>query len=229
MWWPKQRIRPSQIKRARARRAEARHAAEHLVRADPRFLPLVETYGLERPIITRDPFVALFGSILQQQISMSAANAVLRRVKDICPRKRISATNIAAISPVQLRAAGLSRQKILYVHDLSARFLSGELAPRRLRAMSDDEVVEHTTRVHGVGRWTAEMLLIFCLERPDVWPVDDLGLRKGAMRLFGHPEMLAPKKLQPLGEPFRPFRSYATWYLWRSLEGPLMPGIGVGK
>lgn len=229
MWWPKQRISAGQLTRAQARQAEAEAAAEFLCRVHGGFVPLVQRYGLERPITTHDPFVALFGSILQQQISMAAAAAVLRRVKGLCPRGRLSARAIAELRPEQLRAAGLSRQKIVYVHDLARHFLSGEIAPAALRRMSDEEVIEHTSRVKGIGRWTAEMLLIFCLERPDVWPVDDLGLRKGAQRFFGLAEMPSARSLRPMGDPFQPYRSYATWYLWRSLEGPLMPGISLEK
>ncbi|MBK8915294.1 MAG: DNA-3-methyladenine glycosylase 2 family protein [Phycisphaerales bacterium] len=227
MWWPRQKVRPAQLDRARARRAEAHAAAEHLVRVEPRFAPLVQRYGLERPITTRNPFAALLGSIVQQQISMSAAHAVLQRVRALCPRGRLTPAAIGALRSDRLRRAGLSRQKALYVRELARSLRSGEITARRLRALPDEEVIALTTQVHGIGRWTAEMLLISCLERPDVWPVDDLGLRKGAMRFWEMPEAPTPKALVPHGDALRPFRSYATWYLWRSLEGPLMPGISV--
>lgn len=227
MWWPGQKIKGAQRRRAEQRRAEAVAAAEHLGRVEPRFKPLIERFGLERPIITPDPFVALIGSILQQQISMKAAHAIHMRLKALCARGRITPAAIAALDEPTLRGVGLSRQKVLYVGELARHFGDGLLTPAALRKMPDDEVIDATTRVKGVGRWTAEMLLIFCLDRPDVWPVDDLGLRKGVQRFFGHKEMLAPRVLRDLGEPWRPYRTYATWYFWRSLEGPLMPGIAL--
>jgi DNA-3-methyladenine glycosylase II len=90
--------------------------------------------------------------------------------------------------------------------------------------MSDEQVIQATTQVLGIGRWTAEMLLIFCLERPDVWPIDDLGIRKAVRNLLGDNDLPHRDTITGLAEPWRPFRSYASWYLWRSLEGPLMPG-----
>ena len=91
--------------------------------------------------------------------------------------------------------------------------------------MTDERVVAATTQVLGIGKWTAEMLLIVCLERPDVWPIDDLGLQTAARKLFNKSKPLETTKLQVLGDPWRPYRSYATWYLWRSLDGPVTPGL----
>ena len=128
---------------------------------------------------------------------------------------------------VNLRGAGLSRQKATYLRELSTAFASGDLSTRTLKRMPDEEVIAATTRVKGIGRWTAEMLLIFCLERPDVWPVDDLGLRKAVRQFLNLDDMPSAQTLNELAEPWRPYRSYATWYLWRSLEGPLMPGVSL--
>ena len=205
----------------------ARAAVTYLTRTDPRLGALIRKIGPHRLVITASPFVALVGSILQQQVSMSAAAAVQRRVKALCPRGRISPAAILALRDGELRGAGLSRQKARYVRSLAEHFASGALSPRKLRSMNDDEVIAATTQVKGVGRWTAEMLLIFCLERPDVWPIDDLGLRKAVRDFLGTAELPDAQTMQTTGEPWRPYRTYASWYLWRSLEGPFMPGVAL--
>ena len=194
---------------------------------DRKLRVLIDRIGPHRLIITRDPFVALIGSIIQQQISMSAAAAIQKRVRGLCPRGRVTASGIRALSPHRLRGAGLSRAKVQYILNLAEHFATRRLTAPALRRMPDDEVIAATTAVKGIGRWTAEMLLLFCLERPDVWPVDDLGLRKAVRLFIGSDEMPGADTLQDLAEPWRPHRSYATWYLWRSLEGPLMPGIAL--
>ena len=118
-----------------------------------------------------------------------------------------------------LRGAGLSRQKTGYLRDLAHKFSDGAIDAAALPSLSDDQVVAHVTRINGIGRWTAEMLLMFCLGRPDVLPVDDLGLRRAAQRAYGLPELPKTIDLERLAEPWRPHRSVATWYLWRSLAG----------
>jgi DNA-3-methyladenine glycosylase II len=158
---------------------------------------------------------------------MSAAAAVQKRVNGLCPRGRVTPDAILDLSEDELRGAGLSRQKAKYVRALAEHFARGMLSSRKLRAMTDEEVIAATTQVKGVGRWTAEMLLIFCLERPDVWPIDDLGLRKAVRDFLGLDELPDPRTMQAAGEPCRPYRTYASWYLWRSLEGPLMPGLAL--
>lgn len=205
----------------------AEQAVLHLSRAHGRMRRLVRKVGPHRPIVTPHPFPTLVGSILQQQISMSAAAAVQKRLKALCPRGRVTPRAILAIDHDDLRGAGLSRQKATYLHSLAEHFARGILSTRKLRRMTDDEVIEAATQVKGVGRWTAEMLLIFCLERPDVWPVDDLGLRKAVRDFDDLPDLPDAKTMHASGERWRPWRSYASWYLWRSLEGPLMPGVAL--
>ena len=209
------------------RERRAREACRYLASVDRKLRVLIDRIGPHRLIITRDPFVALIGSIIQQQISMSAAAAIQKRVRGLCPRGRVTASGIRALSPHRLRGAGLSRAKVQYILNLAEHFATRRLTAPALRRMPDDEVIAATTAVKGIGRWTAEMLLLFCLERPDVWPVDDLGLRKAVRLFIGSDEMPGADTLQDLAEPWRPHRSYATWYLWRSLEGPLMPGIAL--
>ena len=212
--------------RRKERERLARRAVRHLRRVSPRLAEIIDRVGPHRPIITPNPFVALVGSILQQQISMSAAAAVFQRLRRAAGG-RISPRAVLELGPDGLRAAGLSRQKATYLLELAQAFATRRLTGAALRRMDDEAVIAAVTQIKGVGRWTAEMLLIFCLERPDVWPIDDLGLRKAVRDFLGLRELPDVATMQATGEPFRPYRTYASWYLWRSLEGPLMPGIAV--
>src|SRR6185295_216792 len=115
------------------------------------------------------------------------------------------------------KSCGLSRQKRAYLIDLSRHFADGEIPTRKFRSMSDEQIIECLTRVNGVGRWTAEMFLIFVLKRPDVWPVDDLGVRDAVKLALKLPEPATAKELKEIGERWRPYRTLATWYLWRGL------------
>lgn len=199
-------------------------ALRHL-RRDPRLAALMRRVGPFAPRTHSHPFEALVGAIIHQQVSMAAGRAMYRRVRALCPRGRLSARILAACADEQLRAAGLSRQKAAYVRDVAAHFADRRITPAALRRMPDEEVIATVTQIKGVGRWTAEMLLIFCLQRPDVWPIDDLGLQKAAARLLGMAEPPLRAALEALAEPWRPYRTYATWYLWRSLENPVSPAI----
>jgi DNA-3-methyladenine glycosylase II len=212
---------------ALARRRLAQQAVAHLSTNSATLAAIISVVGAHRPTLSRDPFRTLIGSIVQQQISMSAAAAIQNRLRDACPGRTVTADAILALRKQRLRRIGLSNQKSEYVRDLAAHFVDGRLSARKLRQMSDEQVIEATTQVRGVGRWTAEMLLIFCLERPDVWPIDDLGIRKAVRKLLELPDLPDRATLEATGEPLRPFRSYASWYLWRSLEGPLMPGVAI--
>lgn len=214
------------LSRAAQRAATAQQAARHLSAADPRMAALIARIGPHRPRISSNPFNTLLCSILQQQISMQVAAVFRARLLALCGG-RFSPAAVLALKPRQLRAAGLSRQKALYVHDLAAHFADGRLTSRRLRKLDDEGVIQAVTQVHGIGRWTGEMLLMFCLERPDVWPIDDLGLRKAVGRFCGMSEMPRARDIRDLGDIWRPYRTYASWYFWRSLEGPLMPGVSA--
>ncbi len=205
------------------RRRTTRAALRHL-RADPQLAPIIRRVGPFRPALSADPFGTLVGSIVHQQVSMSAAAAIYRRLCSACGG-RLTARAILAAPPRALRAAGLSTRKVGYVRSLADAFASRRLTAAGLRRLDDEAVIAAVTSLPGVGRWTAEMLLIFCLERPDVWPIDDFGLRAALPRLTGAAEPLPRPALAAAGEPWRPYRSYATWYLWRSLEGPKPPAV----
>lgn len=200
-------------------------ALGHLCAASPQLAGVIERVGAYQPAMTRDPFVALVGSVVHQQVSMSAAAAILKRVRACCPGRRLTPAAILGLPRTALRRAGCSRQKVATLRELAGAFVTRRLTRAGLRRLPDEEVFRLTTQVKGVGRWTAEMLLIFCLGRPDVWPAADFGLRKAAQKLLGQAAMPSVEEMRALAEPWRPYRTYAAWYLWRSLDGPVAPRI----
>jgi len=196
-------------------------AAAHLRAADPVLARVIDRVG---PIDRRaDPDVwqSLVGAIVGQQLSVRAAATIEARVAALGGETFPDARMLLELDEERLRRCGLSRAKTRYVRDLAARWLDGRLPHARLERMADEEVIEALTEVHGVGRWTAEMVLIFSLGRPDVLPVGDLGFREAVRRSYGLDQRPAPAELQALGEPWRPFRSAATLYLWRSLKSDI--------
>ncbi len=195
------------------------------LRRDVVLRPVMDQVGPFTMKTTTQPFRALVGSIVHQQVSMSSAAAVMQRLKALCPGGRLSARSVAALSADQLRSAGLSRQKMSYIHDIAARFTRRELTAAKLKRLDDAAAMETLVALRGVGRWTAEMVLLFCLERPDVWPVDDLGLQKALARLYELPATPDRAATEPMGDRWRPWRSIATWYLWKLMEGPREPAI----
>jgi DNA-3-methyladenine glycosylase II len=210
------------VKRSSAERplcltpADRRRAARHLRTVDPvlgRIITKVGACSLEVDR-KRGPFAYLVAAIVHQQITGSAAASICKRLCTLNRGRWPRPEQIAAASDAQLRACGLSRQKIGYLRDLAARrgrFLD------RLARLPDEEVIEALTAVRGIGRWTAEMYLMFRLGRPDVLPVDDLGVRK-AMRIAYRKRALPRAEwMRRTAESWRPWRTVASWYLWRSL------------
>ena len=129
----------------------------------------------------------------------------------------VHAATDAAATDEELRAAGLSRQKLTYLRDLAEKFASGELTENDFHHLDDEDVIQKASSVKGIGRWTAEMLLIFTLDRPDVLPVDDLGVRRGMQISYGLADLPKPDEMRRIAEAWQPFRSAGTWYMWRSL------------
>jgi len=172
------------------------------------------------PAVTIRPFDALAESIAYQQLSGKAAATIFGRVRALYPkRKWLDPEQLLATPDETLRAAGLSRAKTASLKDLAAKTIDGTVPTgRALIRMSDDEIVTRLTAVRGIGRWTVEMLLLFDLGRPDVWPVDDYGVRKGFAKTFGRRQLPTPKQLMKFGEKWRPYRSVAAWYFWRALD-----------
>lgn len=168
-----------------------------------------------------NPFEALARNIVYQQLHGNAAAAIHARVVALCGGGKLRPRDILDATEESLRGAGLSGAKTAALKDLAAKTLDGTVPTlARLRRMGDDEIVERLTQVRGIGRWTVEMLLIFRLGRPDILPVGDFAVRKGFMLAYGLGEMPKPKELERYGERWRPYRSVASWYMWRASELP---------
>lgn len=162
-----------------------------------------------------DPYRSLVRSVLYQQLAGSAARAIHGRLRARYGGREPAPDVLRRARPRDLRALGLSRQKIAALKSIAEAFDSGRVSARRLHRMSDDDVIEAVTQIHGVGEWTAHMLLMFSLGRADVLPVGDYGIRKGAMTLYDLGELPDRAGLETLAAPWRPYRSVASWYLWR--------------
>ena len=200
------------------------HAHRHLAATDPRMAALIARsvpYNIKPAALIR-PFDALAESIAYQQLSGKAAATIFGRVRGLYPRRKwLDPEKILATPEETFRAAGLSRNKIAAIKDLAAKTIDGTVpSARALARMSDEEIIARLTAVRGIGRWTVEMLLLFNLGRPDVWPVDDYGVRKGFAKTFGRRKLPAPKQLMKFGEKWRPYRSVAAWCFWRALDKP---------
>ncbi len=200
------------------------HAHQHIAATDPRIAALIARslrYNIKPAPLIR-PFDALAESIAYQQLSGKAAATIFGRVRALFPRgKYLDPEKILATPDESFRAAGLSRSKIAAVKDLAAKTIDGTVpSARAIARMSDEEIILRLTEVRGIGRWTVEMLLLFDLGRPDVWPVDDYGVRKGFAKIFGRRKLPTPKQLMKFGEKWRPYRSVAAWYFWRALDVP---------
>ncbi|HEX3817203.1 MAG TPA: DNA-3-methyladenine glycosylase [Chthoniobacterales bacterium] len=197
---------------------------EHLAACDARLAELIKRVGPFpiKPAALVRPLDALARSIAYQQLSGKAAATIFGRVCALYPRRKwFSPEELIRTPDETFRAAGLSRNKSAALKDLAAKTLDGTV-PRHsaLVRMSDEEVIARLTSVRGIGRWTVEMLLLFHLGRLDVWPVDDLGVRKGYAKTFRKRAVPTPKQLQAIGEKWRPYRSVAAWYFWRALDSP---------
>src|SRR5437773_8666015 len=199
-------------------------AHRHLSASDKRLAALIarsRRYEIS-PNLNVRPFDALAESIAYKQLSGKAAATIWKRVRAIFPkRKFLDPKLVLETLDEKLRAAGLSRSKVAALKDLAAKTIEGTVPTgRALAKMTDDEIIERLIQVRGIGRWTAEMLLLFDLGRPDVWPVHDYGVQKGFAKTFGKRKLPTPKQLQKLGEKWRPYRSVAAWYFWRALDAP---------
>ena len=197
-------------------------ALAHLRRRDRALKRIIDIIGPRKPArlgSAQTPFATLLRSIVYQQLSGKAAGSIHCRVLALFPRRRPSARALLALDDTELRAAGLSRSKVLSVRDLAQMAAARRLPSRRaLDAMDDEAIIELLTEIRGIGRWTVEMLLIFTLDRPDVLPVTDLGVRRGFMVCRGTEALPEPTELLAHGEIWRPYRSVASWYLWRASE-----------
>ena len=197
-----------------------RRAVAHLRAADPVLAAVIDRVGPCRWVVHDgvEPFAALASSIVYQQISGKAAASIYARVAALGGGGRLRPAHVAAASDEALRACGLSRQKTAYLRDLAAHAVGGK-SLAGLARLDDDTVIERLTVVKGVGRWTAEMFLMFRLGRTDVLPVDDYGIRKAMQRAYRMRALPKPDRMRRVAEAWRPYRTVACWYLWRSLGG----------
>ncbi len=194
-------------------------AVQHLRAADPLLSDLIDRVGSFQPMIQPDLWRSLIESIVGQQLSGAAAEAILGRLEHAAPGGEFPGPAELLVLPDDtLRAVGLSRAKVRSLHDLAEKWTDGTLEPERIGEMDDEQVIAHLTEVKGIGRWTAEMVLIFTLERPDVFPADDLAIRTAVQRLHGYDERPEHTRMLLIAEPWRPFRTAASHYLWRSLR-----------
>jgi len=203
---------------------DLQEAERLLCAADARLALLIERHGPCRltPDRTQSPFAALAESIAYQQLTGKAAATIFSRVLALYHPKRFpSPSDLLVTEDTALRAAGLSRSKILAMKDLAAKTLDGTVPSlARLHRLADEEIVDRLTTVRGIGRWTVEMLLIFRLGRPDVMPASDYGVRKGFHRAFKTRGLPTPAQITRRAERWRPYRSVASWYLWRAIDNP---------
>jgi DNA-3-methyladenine glycosylase II len=199
------------------------HAAHrHLNASDKRLAELIarsRRYEITPSLRVR-PFDALAESIAYQQLSGKAAATIWKRVREIFGKRKFLDPKLVLATPDEkFRAAGLSRSKVAALKDLAAKTLDGAVpTARQMAKMTDAEIIEHLIQVRGIGRWTAEMLLLFDLGRPDVWPVNDYGVRKGFAKIFGKRKLPTPKQMEKHGAKFSPYRSALAWYCWRALD-----------
>ena len=193
-----------------------RRAIAELQAGDPVMAGLIAAAPMGRLRQRSDPFAALARAIVGQQISVRAAAGVWQRLSDALGE--VTPQRVIGVSMEDLRKLGLSRQKAAYLTDLATHFRDGRLAPARWPRLDDAAVIAELTQVQGVGRWTAEMFLIFHLLRPDVLPLGDLGLRRAISLHYNRGRALTDARLLRIARPWAPWRSVASWYLWRSLE-----------
>jgi DNA-3-methyladenine glycosylase II len=196
----------------------AEEAVAHLRQADPIMAAIIDRVGPLKIGYRRERFPSLVRAIIFQQLAGRAAQTIHDRFVNAIGGGLPTPEAVLAASDEILRGAGLSRGKMAYLRDLASHVQSGSLDFKRLPRLTDDEIIAHLTRVKGIGRWTAEMFMMFNLRRPDILPVDDLGVRTAVMKAYGMTEPPPPKQLREFGERWKPHRTAAAWYLWQSMR-----------
>ena len=189
-----------------------------IIKIDPAFAPAIKnltpcTFGLEKPKVTQ--YQSLVRAVIAQQVSTAAARTISGRLQDKCGGT-ITSAKVGALSLKQLQSIGLTGAKVRTISELTDASLSGEINFRKFTHMTDEEIINDLVPLFGIGRWTVEMFLIFHLGRLDVWPVDDLAVRRGWDNLHGNSEPIKPKALNALGDQFAGMRSVVAWYCWRA-------------
>jgi len=191
-------------------------AKKELKKKDKKLGKIIDSYPKDFLFSKSDPFLTLARSIVGQQISVKAAQSVWDKL--VLKIGKINPEIIYRSHTNTLKSSGLSRQKVIYLKKLSFAFLNKDIKINLWSKMGDDEIIEDLTQIKGIGRWTAEMFLIFNLCRADIFPLDDIGVIKGVCKVYNLRYPLERKKLIQIGNKWKPYRSVATWYLWRSLD-----------
>jgi DNA-3-methyladenine glycosylase II len=192
-------------------------AKTYLSKKDKRLKRLIESYAQEERLRNlQNAFHTLARSIVGQQISVKAADSVWAKLEALLTT--LEPEQVALHSDEALRACGLSGSKVAYLRNVPTAFIERQVTPHAWGEMDDAAIAKQLTAIKGIGQWTAEMFLIFHLHRPDIWPINDLGVVKGVEKLIGAKEKLTKSQLQTIAEPWRPYRTVVTWYLWRSLD-----------
>jgi len=195
----------------------------HLQKNDPVMKKIIKQVGPFTGKTTRNRFAALVKSIVSQQISTAAARTILQQLHEAVVEKpgstfSVSPEDFAGKTPEQLKAAGVSKQKASYVFDLAEKVNDGTVDLKNIHRLDDEEAINCLVKVKGIGRWTAQMFLMFCLGRMNILPSDDLGIKNGVKRAYGLDVLPTPREVDQIGEAWRPYASVASWYLWRSID-----------
>ncbi len=196
-------------------------SAENVIKflkKDPKLSKIINDVGKYEIKITRNHYESLVDAIISQQLSGSAAKAIGQRFRKLYSSRFPKPIQVMKTSDFKLRGTGLSRMKIKYIKELSKKIESKELKLKSFSKFSDEEVISQLTKIKGIGRWTVAMFLIFSLARLDVLPVGDLGLKKGIQLLYALPEIPQEIEVENIAEKWKPYRTVATWYIWKSLK-----------
>ena len=193
-------------------------ACSHLTKVDPVLRRIIARVGPCTLRPRRQYFATLCDSIISQQLSTKVAEVISNRFVTLYAQRRPAPRAVARPAAHQLRAAALSGQKAKYLKDLAAGFLEGRIQPSRFARLSNEEIIAALVSLRGVGRWTTEMFLIFSLNRPNVLPVNNLGIKKAIRRWYGLRALPAAATIRKIGKPWNPYESIASWYLWKSLQ-----------
>ena len=194
-------------------------AIRHLSKVDHRFISLIDIHGPPDFHRTRNTFKSLVHTIIYQQLSGKVASVIYKRFINLFPTSHFpTPKKVRQLSLEKLQTAGLSIQKATTIHELSDQYIHGHIRPRRFDYMSADEITHILTKIKGIGPWTASIFLMFALNYPDILPTGDLGIRKGIQKLCNLSHLPEHKTVLQIAEPWRPFRTAASWYLWRHLD-----------
>ena len=195
---------------------------KHFDLRDPVMAATIREKGAFKLTRNSNYFLVLCKAIIGQQISIKAAESITKRFQSLFQGHIPTPEKVGVISVAKLRQSGLSGQKVKYLKDLSARFLDGSIRTHRLAYQSNDEVIKNLTCVYGIGKWTAEMFLIFSLNRIDILPLGDLGLKAGIKKIYNMRGLPSPKKMLALGKKWHPMETVATWYAWRIQDSEII-------